>query len=284
MRLGLYSACVPSLTPEQAIASSMETGYAGIEWRVSNDVGDGRAPHFLHNNRCTVRDVDTEIDRICALTRAAGLEVLALAPYVETGDIAAVERMVAAAQRNGVPAVRLRAPWMGPKGFHPLFASGREFFDRVADLAALHRVKALLEMHQRSICPSASLAKQLVGHLPPENVGVIYDVGNLVVEGYEDHELALQILGPHLAHVHLKNAAYFPHPGGGPWKHAWTEIDNGIADIPRVLDLLAARGYEGWVSVEDFSNTRDDPAKLRYDAAYLHSHPQVTATALPMAP
>ena len=38
-------------------------------------------------------------------------------------------------------------------------------------------------------------------------LGIIHDVGNMVYEGYERYEMGLSILGPYLAHVHVKSAA-----------------------------------------------------------------------------
>ncbi|MFJ4268429.1 sugar phosphate isomerase/epimerase family protein [Paenarthrobacter nicotinovorans] len=269
MKLGIYSACLPALTPFEAIEAAASSGYSGIEWRISPEVGGAGAPDFLTNNRCTVAPEADEIARICAATRAAGLEVISLAPYIESGNVTEVDRLMSLAGHNGVPALRLRAPWMGPKGFHRLLAEATEFFKTVADLAERYGVQAQLEIHQRSICPSASLALQLVGRFSHEAVGVIYDVGNLVVEGYEDHDMALQILGQHLSHVHLKNAAYFPSSNGGPWTPRWTAIDDGIVDVDRVLRLLNASSYSGWISVEDFSTSRSDLDKVAFNAVYL---------------
>ncbi|MBT2233649.1 sugar phosphate isomerase/epimerase [Nonomuraea sp. NEAU-A123] len=130
----------------------------------------------------------------------------------------------------------------------------------------------LRPLRQRTICPSAALAKQVVGHLPPHLVGVIYDPGNTVVEGSEDPRLALQILGEHLAHVHLKNAAYERAEGGGPWRPRWTTMDDGVLDVPAILRLLESAGYRGWVSVEDFSTDRPPREALAFNAAYLSDH------------
>lgn len=279
MRLGIYSACLPELTPDEAIEAAAGSGYSGIEWRVSPEVGGADTPDFISNNRCTVLPDAEDIARICTATRAAGLEVISLAPYIDSGDVDEVNRLMQVACQNGVPAVRLRAPWMGQSGFHQLFAEATQFFTTVAGLANRHGVQAQLEIHQRSICPSASLAQQLVGGLPHKAVGVIYDVGNLVVEGYEDHDMALQILGQHLSHVHLKNAAFFPTPDGGPWKHRWTPLNEGIVDVDRVLGLLEASGYSGWISVEDFSTSRSDLEKVAFNAAYLRSKPAFSSPA-----
>lgn len=272
MKLGVYSACLPSLTPDEAIAAAATSGYSGIEWRVATDVGNGETPHFLTNNRCTVRPESDDVAALCARTADAGLENIGLGVYVDFGDLAAVEHSMELARASGVERIRLRAPWMGDDGFHTLFGRGIEYFDAVAELAGTYGVQALLEMHQRSVCPSASLAHSMVGHLPADRVAVIYDVGNLVVEGYEDHAMALQILGDHLAHVHIKNAAFDAPASGGVWTHRWTSMDDGVADIPRVLRLLTENDYAGWVSVEDFSDVRPDTEALAFNARFLRDH------------
>jgi len=59
-----------------------------------------------------------------------------------------------------------------------------------------------------TMTPSPALAERLVSHFDPRHVGVILDAGNMVYEGFETYSLAVDLLGPYLAHVHVKNAAW----------------------------------------------------------------------------
>ncbi|MEU6786597.1 sugar phosphate isomerase/epimerase family protein [Nonomuraea angiospora] len=273
MRLGVCSACLPELTPHQAAEAAAAAGYAGIEWRVSAEAADPQGPaHFLRNNRCTLRPERDDVRNARRLCDRAGLAVIGLSGYVQVGDLQGVERLMSLATEAGAPRIRLWAPPTAHGGFHESLGRAVEFFGEVAALAGRFGVQALLEMHQRTICPSAALAEQVVGHLPPHLVGVIYDPGNTVVEGSEDPRLALAILGEHLAHVHLKNAAYERAEGGGPWRHRWTPMDDGVLDVPAILRLLDGAGYRGWVSVEDFSTERPPREALAFNAAYLRGH------------
>ncbi|MFG1977263.1 sugar phosphate isomerase/epimerase family protein [Nonomuraea fuscirosea] len=272
MRLGVCSACLPELTPHQAAEAAAAAGYAGIEWRVSAETGSPGPAHFLRNNRCTVRPERDAVRRARELCDRAGLAVIGLSGYVQAGDLRGVEHLMGLAAEAGAPRVRLWAPPATDGGFHEALALSVAFFGEVAELAGRFGVRALLEMHQRTICPSAALAKQVVGHLPADLVGVIYDPGNTVVEGSEDPRLAVQILGEHLAHVHLKNAAYERPRDGGPWRHRWSAMDDGVLDIPAILRLLEDIGYRGWVSVEDFSTVRPPLETLAFNAAYLRAH------------
>jgi sugar phosphate isomerase/epimerase len=133
-------------------------------------------------------------------------------------------------------------------------------------------VRIAVELHQNTIFPSASLAHRAVARFDPAHVGVIYDVGNLVVEGYEDHRIATELLGPHLHHVHLKNAAVSPVDGPGPLRRhlpRWSPLDDGAADVAGVLGHLREIGYSGWVSLEDLSTERDPLSTLRHNAHVL---------------
>ncbi|MNH42928.1 hypothetical protein D3C79_1047240 [compost metagenome] len=63
-------------------------------------------------------------------------------------------------------------------------------------------------MHFGNIAPSASLARQLVDGFDAKHIGVIYDPGNMVYEGFEQYKLGLEVLGEYLGHVHVKNAIW----------------------------------------------------------------------------
>ncbi|MEV5536549.1 sugar phosphate isomerase/epimerase family protein [Saccharopolyspora shandongensis] len=272
MKLGVYSICLPDLVPAQAVNEAKAATYSGIEWRIGAPPGDAEAPDFFTNNRCTVAPTHDAVARAAALCEAAQLHVIGLGTYVDTGDLDGVAHGMSLARACGAPWIRLRAPWRNDEPFSDLFARAVEFFSGVERLSRRTGVRGLLEIHQRSIAPSASLAERLVSRFDPDCVGVIYDAGNLVLEGYEDHRMAVELLGGHLAHVHVKNAAFTRPDGGGVWRPRWTPIDDGVLDVPAFLRVLADAGYDGWVSVEDFSTDRAPVEALRHNAEFLRRH------------
>ncbi|MBS1251453.1 MAG: Inosose dehydratase [Anaerolineales bacterium] len=150
------------------------------------------------------------------------------------------------------------------------FAAAKEFLTEVEALAHDYGVKALIETHHRTICPSASLAYRLVSHFDPETIGVIYDPGNMVHEGFEDYRIGLELLGPYLAHVHLKNAAFSrPEGDGGVWTPHWAPLEDGVVDFPQLFDALHEVDYAGWLVVEDFSAARPSREALRHNLAFI---------------
>jgi Sugar phosphate isomerases/epimerases len=276
IRYSYATIALPTLTPDEAVAHAAAAGYRGLEWKVgeSPSAMGSSAARFLLGNRCTLAVDPADGERAAALCADAGLAVVGLAPYVQTGDLAALEQVLDVAVAAGAPQIRWQGPRPRPGGpaYRELFAQASAFLDEAEQRAARRGVRIVVELHQHTIFPSASLALRAVGHRDPAHVGVIYDVGNLVVEGYENHRIALELLGPHLHHVHLKNAAIGPVEVAGPTRlhrPRWSPLDDGSVDVPGFLDLLAETGYAGWVSLEDLSTERDPLATLRHNAEVL---------------
>ncbi|MDI2028208.1 sugar phosphate isomerase/epimerase [Saccharopolyspora sp. TS4A08] len=262
-------------SPDEAIALAVETGLAGIEWRVS-DEGPGRGTDVFTDNRCTLGFAD--VAGVADRCRRNGVELVGLDTYVECGDLVAARRAATAAAEAGVPWFRFRAPWRdgAPWGEHADRA--RRFVDELQEIASAHGVRALLELHQRTICPSASLTQRIVAEADPALVGVIYDAGNLLVEGYEDHGTAVDLLGAHLAHVHVKNARWVPTGMGGPWELHWSPMDDGVLDVGSLRTALHRGGYDGWLSLEDFTPDLAPEAALEVGLQVLHANEPAVVT------
>jgi sugar phosphate isomerase/epimerase len=200
--------------------------------------------------------------------------VIGLNPYVRTGDLATLDKVLAVAEASGAPQIRLQGSRFEPggPGYHELSAGFLGFLTEAADHADRIGVRLVVEIHQHTMFPSASLAQQLVSHFDPSRVGVIYDVGNMVFEGYEDHRIGTALLGPYLHHVHLKNAVFRPVDGEAAvrvHRPQWSPLDDGVVDVPGVLRHLDEIGYDGWVSLEDLSTERDPAETLRHNARVL---------------
>jgi sugar phosphate isomerase/epimerase len=281
MRYSYATVALPTLTPAQAIEELASAGYQGVEWKVGEPAGrrPGTADYFIYQNRCTLPLTPDGDQRVRQQCRDAGVDIVGLAPYLAIGDIAALRTAISMASAMGAGQVRIQAARWGQHGdqhYRQLAAATREYLAVAQDLVRESGVRVVLELHQNTVAPSASLAGQMVAEFDPRFIGVIYDLGNLVVEGFEDPRIALEVLGPHLHHVHLKNAAARRGPGdvGPTWEYVWSALDDGLVDVAGTLGLLRACGYAGWISLEDLSRTRDPLATLRHNAAVLRALPQ----------
>ncbi|MGF1660948.1 MAG: sugar phosphate isomerase/epimerase family protein [Kineosporiaceae bacterium] len=274
MRFGVFTVGLPELTPEEGAAALAEAGYDGVEWRVTHVPADvrGEAPSFWRNNRCTLEPDLDQAARAREIARAAGLAVIGLGTYLKVGDLEATEAAMRFARDAGAPQLRVGVGRTdGVARYSDLARLTRAYLERVEELAGEHGVKALVEIHHRTIIPSASLAERLVRGLDPERVGVIVDAGNMAREGFEDHRFGLEILGPYVAHVHVKNSAWRRPDGGGVWEPVWSPLDDGVVDFPAFLAALHEFGYDGWVVVEDFSDARPAREALVHNLAFLRA-------------
>lgn len=109
--------------------------------------------------------------------------------------------------------------------------------------------------------------------LTPVGWGVIYDPANQVIEGYEPYRMGLGLLGPYLAHVHLKNTAWrivgVREDGSTSWEPVFVPLNKGILNIKALFENLVAVGYDGWVSLEDFSTEEPTRKRLQNAMAYI---------------
>ena len=257
LKLGVFTVMLPELTPEEAAKALQESGYTGVEWRMTTLPSEKRndPPSFWGNNRCTLTPTAEDARRAKALAARYHLATPNLGSYVSVGDLAAAETAMNFAKLAGIPSFRVGVGELRGS-YAESFSLAEAFLGEVTTLAQSYGVKALVETHHATICPSAGLTYRLVSRFDPDLIGVIYDPGNMVHEGFEAYALGLELLGPYLAHVHIKNAAYIRPDGGGVWQAHWSPLTDGVVDIQAFLDALQAVGYDGWLVVEDFSTER----------------------------
>ena len=273
MRFSVATVSLPTLAPEQAVTEIAASGFAGVEWRVAptGPEPDNPAHPFLRNNWCSISLTTTGGERAARLSRTAGLAIVGLAPYITLGDLAGVEAALRTAVAARTTQIRIQAPRIreGAPNYRELFARTEAFLEAAQELSMAYGVRLAVEIHHRTICPSASLTHRLVSRFDPKHVGVIYDFGNLVVEGYEDPRIGLSLLGEYVVHVHLKNAAARRCGVTGRWEHTWAPLDDGLLNVPWLLSILREFQYDGWISLEDLSLDRDPLNTLRYNARLL---------------
>jgi sugar phosphate isomerase/epimerase len=274
VRFGVFTVGLPELTPEEAAPALAEAGYDGVEWRVTHVPEEvrGERPSFWRNNRCTLEPDLDQAARAREVARAAGLAVIGLGTYLTVGDLAATEAAMRVAREAGAPQLRVGVGRTdGVARYSELARLTRDYLERVAELAGELGVKALVEIHHRTIIPSASLAERLVRGFDPDRIGVIVDAGNMAREGFEDYRFGLEILGPYVAHVHVKNSAWRRPDGGGVWQPEWSPLDDGVVDFESFFAALGEFGYDGWVVVEDFSDTRPAREALVHNLGFLRA-------------
>ncbi len=278
MKYSVYTGMTPEYDLAEAAALFKRLGFDGVEWRVIDIPPEKRSepPSFWGNHRCTIplSQVESRAVEVRALTEAAGLEIAALASYLRPTDPAGAESVMKAAATMGCRLVRFWAlPYDGAVPYRELYGKSLAGLVHIEAMARAYNVRAVLEIHPGYIIPSASLARRLVESFDPRYIGLIYDPGNMVCEGYEAWAMGIEILGPYLAHVHVKNIGWFPHQrdehGTVRWEARAVPLPDGIVPWGEVIRLLRAAGYDGYLSLEDFSTEQPTIEKLAADLAYL---------------
>jgi len=276
IKFAVFTGSTPEYTPEQIVGLLKDTGYDGVEWRVvDQDPSPTGQPDFWKGNRCTLplRTFVDEAPRIRALTEAAGLQMPTVGSYAFCHEIEAVEQVLRGTALLGAGAARVRVPkYDGREHIRDRRERSRQQLRTVEALARQYGVQAVIQIHHETITPSASAMATFLEGFDPRYVGAMWDPGNMVKEGFEQYQLGLETLGPYLATVHLKNVAWKPvrtaQNGTVVWQSNWAPLRTGVADVGAVFAGLAAVGYSGWVTFEDFTNEQPRPERLRDDLMY----------------
>jgi sugar phosphate isomerase/epimerase len=261
VRFSVFTASTPEWSPREAAQNLAAQGWDGIEWRIT-DQDAAEAPGFWAGNRATwpLTGLEESVREIASVTRGAGLAFSGIGGYARCDNHDDVERMLAATAALGAGRVRVTMPWTDSGEYRELFAAARADLEWVAARAEQHGVKALVELHHETITASASAAFRLIDGLDPARVGVIHDLGNLLIEGQERWASAFELLGPYLAHIHIKNARWVAEApdadGVVAWVNEWAPLRTGQADVRAYIAALVRHGYDGWITLEDFSTER----------------------------
>jgi sugar phosphate isomerase/epimerase len=220
MELCLFSSALPGWDPAYVARTALDAGLTAVEW----GIGPGQAVESPEG--ALLKDLGVAAAGVCVQGGAASLL-----------DPEKLRPFAALAAELGAPHVRVFAPALDDA------AGAAEGLAASASIAKEHGVALLIETAPETIAPSTAQARALVDGFPPHEVGVLYDPGNMVIEGHVDPRLAIAELGPYLRHVHVKNVAWRREHGRWQWRHA--ALDEGLLDWAAIVAALRAASYTG---------------------------------------
>jgi len=275
MKFGIFTVSIPEYEPEKALEVAAEIGYDGLEWRIVKDDGERSKPSFWSGNRSsmTAEELIAKAPALKAKASSLGVEMPSLGTYIDCHNLEAVEISMKAASALGAKSLRIgTGGYKADGGSHASqMARAREQYVKVAELAAKHSVRAVVETHHGLITPTVALTMQVLNGLPPERVGIMWDPGNQALEGRENYKMALDIAGPYLAEVHVKNCFYEPTFIAGStmqWRPRWCQVQLGVVNWPEIMGELKRIGYDGWVIFEDFSTDQPVFERIKSNLSY----------------
>jgi len=282
VKFSATTVALPHLTLQQQAALLARLGYDGMELRVRRVTDALRAAAEPSNWGYHINDVTPEnfaekAPEIRRVLDDAGIALAGIASNASCTDLEQVKLLVDGAAAAGAPFIRVgAAAGYKPDGsseYRKIYGETVAGYAQVLQISRGTGVKVVLEIHGGTIHPSVSLAYRIVNQFDSADVGVIYDPQNMVRDGYETTALALDLLGPYLAHCHV--GGHRPMPvesgaGGTEWRWEACPMAQGLFDFQTMMAQLRRIGYRHFISVEDF---REAPAeeKLADAIAYLQS-------------
>ena len=253
-RVAVFSASLPGWSARQVVDVASSLGLASVEW------GSGRGQAIERT------DAGAKVRERCerAGLRSGGLAVQD--PDVTLATPSRAAKYVPLAVALGAPHIRLLAPAYNGGSLRREQERVRIAIDRLVEVAAPQGVAVLVETSPTTLAPAPELAVTLVERQPPERAGVLYDPGNMVIEGHLAPAVAIARLGPYLRHVHVKNIAWSRHREVWRWRHA--PLARGILDWSSIVHELAASRYRGLFSIDHLGGEAS-ARKLGSESAFL---------------
>jgi sugar phosphate isomerase/epimerase len=139
---------------------------------------------------------------------------------------------------------------------HPDAAAVRDLVRRVCDYAAQLNQTFALETGQES----ASVLMRFIRDVDRLNLRVNFDSANMVLYGTGDPIAALDVLGPLVVSVHVKDGNPPPHDPPGALG-TQTPLGAGSVGLERFVAKLKDIGYTGALNIE----LESGPAEQRYE-------------------
>ncbi len=272
LKISLYTLLARDVSLEEAVRLAADAGFDAVDIRM-RDEGIHITPDIS----------DAEAEKVRKMVEDAGLHVSGLTTYWEIGR---VEREAAAVELAGIERSLHTATVLGAKfmrvssadyergyDYEVCRAAFRDQIMRVAEMAAAHGVIVTPEQHGGRYIASAGQCLDMLRGLEHPNLGIVFDPGNAVSEGFERPWVQVRMLGRWIKNVHVKNrmtAAGEPRqherlPGGN------VRVDEGVLDWDAIAEELKAIGYDGYLTAEDFAEFDSLAEKFAWNARFLRA-------------
>jgi len=280
MKISVTTVMLPHLDLRQTCELLKRLGFDGMELRVrrlpAERANEAPSPWGRHLTDLSPDNILKRADEVRSTVKEYGLEIPAFASACDASDLDQVRLLAEGAKAVGCPAIRIGCRgYNGTVNYNVLYDEAVRNYAKALEITRKYGIKALVETHGGTIHLSASLAHRLVSNFDPNDIGVIYDPQNMVSDGYETTQLALELLGDYLAHIHAGGHKPVPNKpnekGIVTWSWPGCPMAEGLYDYSKMVDCLRKIGYKGFISVEDFRSDVSPEEKLEEGIKFLRS-------------
>jgi sugar phosphate isomerase/epimerase len=247
-RLCFTTLCCPDWSFDRIVAGAVDHGLGGIDWRGIGPVID------TTQTAAFTTDADRSIARL--LEVGVAVPCLCSSITLHTPDEAKWSGSLDEFARHLALADRLAGAGLGTRmirvfpGATPAAMTrdecrvmGHRRARQLAKLAQRHAATPVLETHDD--WNTAASANDLLDDLAPEQFAVLWDARHSV-RGGESPDDSVALLGPRLAHIHVKDER-----GNGATRPIPTLIGEGELPWHAIIAAAESAGYAGWWSLEN---------------------------------
>lgn len=198
---------------------------------------------------------DQKIARIAEHAENEGIEFACLTPYYRDFMTDEAARESLAGYRNACriaqalecPLVRCISGVWPQEGYEreKVFRRQVAGVAQAAEIASEYGITLAVETHRGQVTFSADEAVEFVEAVDHPQVAVLWDVFWTYVAGEETVDEALQMLAPHIVHVHAKNIQC-----DEDGEYETVILDEGELDWCQIIQGLDDIGYTGYISDE----------------------------------
>ncbi len=253
MQLSMYTLVTREFSLEQSIEMAAQAGFDAVDIRQAED-----------GTHMPLDIGDEELKKIRTMVEDAGLHVSGLTNYWRVGVVdpeLAAEHL--AGFRRGCEVARiLGAKFLRCSSFDLDFAVGyetqrgifREQLQQINQIGAESDITVTVEQHGGGMCASAGQIMDLIRGLSADHIGIVYDPGNCVSEGFERIPNQIEMLRNIVKAVHVKNAITVQGEGASgriPGKQM--PLDEGLLDWAEIVSELRRVGYDNYLTLEELT-------------------------------
>ncbi|MBD3182051.1 TIM barrel protein [Candidatus Poribacteria bacterium] len=280
MNFSATTVMLPHLDLQQTCKLLSKLGFNGVELRVRRlaleRANEAPSSWGRHLTDLSPENIMERADEVKSVTSENGLQIPGFASACQNTDIEQIKLLSEGAKAVGCPAIRLSCPgYNGSVNYHELYDEAVKGYTKALEITREYGIKVLVEMHGGTIHPSASLAYRIVSNFDAEDIGVIYDPQNMVKDGFETIQLAMELLGDYLAHIHAGGHKPYPtepdEKGTVKWAWSGCPMAEGLYDFPKMIECLRKVDFQGFISIEDFRGDVSPEEKLDNGIKYLSS-------------
>jgi len=222
---------------EETAKQSKAAGYDSVEvvirddWGRSLDTSEAEAARLAG----VCRDLGLELASLCPSMRGAPKDVMTNEDAVRAQSLDTIKRCLTNTKAMGIDTMLLTLGGLPPELFYnEAYANALQSLQRLAPFAEDIGVNVAIEYVWNKFLLSPMEFARFCDEVASPRVGLFFDTGNMVLQGFPEHWV--RICGKHLMKAHLKD---FKRQGA-----QWPPLLEGDVDFPAVMRELRKIGYD----------------------------------------